>query len=260
MPLAVSRRARRGPRRRAALALAAPLVALPFGVAAAGLVGCGEGRVVVRGTGDIVQEQRRIRPTDAVVVEGDIDLAIRLVPPVTWTGSARDSVVWVEGARDLVDYVETVVVGSELLVRVRDDARLDPVPSIEIQSTGLRRVAAIGSGIVRIDGVGVGIDGDDAFTIEAVGSVGVYANGSVDALVLRQAGAADLHLENVEARVIDHSAAGSGDAWIYATEEVRTAVGGAADVHVYGPARIVPSVGGAGKVRRATKVADDSRR
>ena len=209
--------------------------------------------MVVRGTGSIVQERRPLRHTDRVVLEGELDVSIDLVAAQSASvGGVRDTVVWIEGANDLLEYVETEVVdGSELHVRYRDGVRLDPTPTIEIQCGRLVRLAALGAGTVRVQGLGAGVRDGEHVRVEAHGAVDVRGSGAVDRLVLVQTGAAELHLSKVAAREVEHSSTGAGDAWIHATDRVTTSLRGACDLHLKGDATGEQSVVGVGQVHRS---------
>ncbi|MEM1448177.1 MAG: DUF2807 domain-containing protein [Planctomycetota bacterium] len=232
-----------------ALAVAASVATTP---------GCYEATVVVRGTGSIVQERRPLRHTDRVVLEGELDVSIDLVAAQSASvGGVRDTVVWIEGANDLLEYVETEVVdGSELHVRYRDGVRLDPTPTIEIQCGRLVRLAALGAGTVRIQGLGAGVRPGETVRLEAHGAVDVRGSGAVDRLVVVQTGAADMHLSKVTAREVEHSSMGSGDAWIHATGHVTTSLKGATDLHLRGDPTVEQSSLGVGKVHRADEPQD----
>ena len=92
--------------------------------------------------------------------------------------------------------------------------------------------------------------------LEASGSVDVRASGEVARLEVRQAGAADVHLSDLAAVDVDHSSAGSGDAWINASRLLRTSIAGSSDVHISGGATVQETILGTGEVHRTLESAD----
>ncbi len=229
-----------------------PRTPLAFVVALAAVVtGCSDGTVVIRGAGSIVQERRQLRHTDEIVLSGELDVIVRLVPASdAATGGNTDAVVWIEGASDLIDHVRTIMHGSSVHVDYRDGVRLDPLPTIEIQCSRLRVLSARGTGTVRISDLGIGLRPGETCEIDARGTVDIRASGEVESLVLRQMGAADLHFADVIAGTVDHSSAGNGDAWIHATDHVTTSILGSTDLFVTGTATVVESIAGGGQVHR----------
>ncbi|MEM6672671.1 MAG: DUF2807 domain-containing protein [Planctomycetota bacterium] len=228
--------------RHAAVLLAASLPAL----------GCFGGPTVVRGTGEIVQERRVLRATDSIALAGELDASIEVAARDGGSPADVDTIVWIEGASDLIELVETVVEKSKLVIRTRDGVQLEPNPNVEIHATRLVGLGVSGAGNVRVVGLGTGVESDQPVVIDAAGAVDVQASGEVDRLVLRQAGACDLHFEGVVARDVEHTSAGAGNAWVHATETLRTEVIGAGDVHVYGNATVKERVVGVGGVQRET--------
>ena len=231
---------------------ALPRRSLAFAVGLAAVVtGCSDGTVVIRGTGSIVQERRQLRHTDEIVLFGELDVVVRLVPAShEATGGTAETVVWIEGASDLIDHVRTIPHGSSLHVDYRDGVRLDPLPTIEIQCSRIRVLSARGTGTVRISDLGIGLRPGESCEIEARGTLDIRASGEVETLVLRQMGAADLHFADVIAGTVDHGSIGNGDAWIHATDLVVTSIVGAGDLFVTGTATIEESIAGSGQVHR----------
>lgn len=230
----------------------APGLAVLAGLTAL-LQGCSDPVTIVQGTGSMVQERRLIRPTAEIGTYGPIDLTVEVGSPgeagVEPWSSGKDSVVWVEAPEDLIQYVETVLVGDALVIRVREGFELDPVPSVEVHMSRLTTFSCAGSGSVNIVSHLPADAAPELLTLSSTGSVDIEAAGFVRSLDLTQAGSGDMHLLGLRAETVSHTAAGSGDAWIFASKAFETTIAGSCSVHLGGaPKKIVKTILGRGEI------------
>lgn len=227
------------------------------GAAIGGLTSCpGDGHVVVAGTGPIVQEQREFRPIERVEVLGQVDLSIQVLPPAPGAlpeSTPPETMVFLEGASDLLHWVETTLDGDTLTLRFRDDVRLDPLPSIEVQTGRLVEVSTLGSGDVRLMGVVASATRGHPLEISALGSGDVHADGACELIEVSHFGSGDIDLRKLVGRVVSYSGMGSGDAWLQATDSLTSSLAGSGDVFLLGDApdeRVQSSTLGSGKLVR----------
>ncbi len=211
---------------------------------------------MIHGSGAILQERRDLLPLSRIDVEGDVDLAIRVVGGGALAESSDpETAVWIEGAQNLLEHVLTGIRGDTLVLRCATQVRLDPRPTIEVRIARLDELEAAGSGQIVIEGLGTGQHAGRTLSVSIAGSVDVRASGQLERLRLRQAGSGTLDFAAVDALVVDHQSLGSGDASVHAQDEVTTVISGSGDLRIHGPAlRIVESVLGSGDVARSTEV------
>lgn len=253
------------PRRllRPAAAVAVSLALLPS---------CEPGAVVVRGTGAPVQERRAFRHAERLVVEGGLDVTVRVVGngegPLPRFSSGGESILWIEAPEDIVHLVEHVVSGDQLTLRTRDGVRLDPVPSVELTVRRLVELTALGSGEIDLE---VGDEENEGgppmaerLSIVARGSVDMRALGTVGALEVTQEGSGDLRLERLRAAQLRHTSRGAGDTWVHVDGPVEVELLGSCDLHIAGDAVVERiETHGSGEVHRVeirpTRASGDAR-
>jgi len=214
--------------------------------------GCDDGRTTIEGVQPLVQERRPLRPVDTVRVSAGDGLNVRVIArplpedPLEEVEGGRDAVVWIEGPADLLGYVVTEVEDATLRVSLAEGVRLRPVPDVEVHVRGLRRLAASGAGVVRLEVEAGHVP--DALGIEATGAVLVEAAGAVRALDVRATGSGDVHLLALEAAEAVYQRQGSGDGWIRARDHVRVELSGSGDLYLGGEPDRVVETSGSGRV------------
>ncbi|QDV07145.1 hypothetical protein Poly30_26640 [Planctomycetes bacterium Poly30] len=208
------------------------------GAALGGLTACpGGGPTVIRGSGPVVQEQRTFRPIERIELRGRVDLSVLVLPSeegALLESTGPETVVFLEGASDLLSWVETTLDGTTLTLRFRDDVRLDPLPSIEVQTARLLGISSVGSGDVRLSGVTSFATRGSALSIAMTGSGDLAAEGAVDTLEVRHVGSGDLDLRHLRSRTASYSGLGSGDAWVHVKDSLRSRLTGTGDLYLLG--------------------------
>lgn len=214
------------------------MAAASAGAAAVGLPGCGpDARPLVQGTGPVVQEQRPYRPIQRIHVKGGLSLMIRVLEPEPGAlpeSSGPETVVFLEGAQDLLSWVETTLDGDRLKLEIKDNARLDPLPSIEVQVGYLTDVVVIGSGDVDITDLTDRATRGEGFSLSVTGSAEVRASGAVGELDVSHVGSGTLDLRALVSQDADYSGVGSGEARLWASESFASSVQGSGSVFVHG--------------------------
>ncbi len=221
--------------------------AAPFGVS------------TVKGSGNIVTEERDVSGFDSVVVSG--------LGRVIVTQGDEESLT-VETDDNLMQYIETQVSGGTLELGFTDDADrkiLDPSDSIifrlsvidltaldisgaasfEIQELDADRLEMVlsGAGDVRIDSLTAT---DLVVTVSGAGDIELAGQVETQEIALRGLGSYDApDLESQEATV-HISGAGSADIWVLDTLDVT--ISGAGDVDYFGRPAVTQDITGAGSI------------
>ncbi len=224
---------------------------------ATGAAGCGgDGPRVIHGTGPVVREQRVYRPAERIEARGYTNLAIEALPLEPGSlpeSSGGDTVVFLEGAQDLLAWVETSLSGDTLTISFREGVRLDPLPSIEVQTSYLVSLSSFGSGDIQLRGLTPASTRGESLELEFLGSADFHAEGEVSTVKIDQIGSGDLNLRGLHSRHVRYSSLGSGEAWLHASESVDASLKGSGDLHIHGSVpdeRNSSSVLGSGKVFR----------
>ena len=248
--------------------------------------GCGDPVTVVRGTGSIVQEKRVLRPIEKIQVDGDFDVTIEVMDgaPLQLVAhqiasrvgepsveAAADGVfetvfgepqtlVWIEGPEDLISYVETEFERDRLHIGLAPGIKLDPMPTIEIRTRALSSLSSNGSGTIKLTSARRGDVPLETLVLSCRGAGDVEAIGRVKRLEVHQQGSGDLRLMELWAEEVDHSSAGSGDAYLFVDRTLRASLIGSGDVVIKGrPKMLKKQVRGSGKIREVDEAVTSTR-
>jgi hypothetical protein len=141
---------------------------LPFALASTfALAAC---HTQVEGNGQLGIEQRPAGPFDEVEVEAGIEAAV--------TASAAAQALVLSGDSNLLQYIQTVVEGSALKVRLHGVDRIDPIIPLRltVHATALHRLKAAEASILEVSGAGSDAPGF-GFEVEASGRSNVHLAG-----------------------------------------------------------------------------------
>ncbi|MFT5735033.1 MAG: hypothetical protein ACJAZN_001978 [Planctomycetota bacterium] len=217
-----------------------PLLGTLLGAVVIGsLASCdGNGPKVIQGSGPVVREQRTRRPIERIHVEGYVDLSIEILPSEKGSlpeSNGPDTLIFLEGASDLLGWVETELEGDILRIRFRDGVRLDPLPSIEVQTGHLVELSTLGSGDVHLRHVQPLATRGAALALKVTGSGDIHADGALHALEIQHIGSGDLDLRKLISGTVTYSGLGSGDAALHVEETLTSSLNGSGDLTLYGP-------------------------
>jgi hypothetical protein len=161
------------------------------------------GREVIRGSGEILRENRLVGDFEHLVITGVGQI---------WITQGRDESLAVETDENLLPFLETKVTGSTLFIGLTEEAEnknLRPTQGINfyIQLPVLASVEIMGSGDVRAD----------RLVVKRL-DIAIYGSGDVDLQVLRVerldiivAGSGDVGIGDCECDLVETSIPGSGE-------------------------------------------------
>ena len=198
------------------------------------LAGCDTGGL--RGNGHLTTEQPPVTPFTNIDVSGSFHVDWRSGPP-----SASLTV-----DENLKDYVEVRVTGKTLQASITRTLR--PSHPIKLALTSQSLESASLSGASRFNGHQLA---GARFALETSGASRVTLDGSVGTLIASLTGASELRAESLQAKTIEMSVTGAGDARVNVNDTLKVSITGAGKVEYTGnPAHIEREITGAGSIKR----------
>jgi len=221
---------------------------------------------LVKGSGEIVVEDRKVSGFDKILVTG----AGRLI--ITQGDSETLSI---ETDDNLMEYIRTEVVGDTLEIGFEDDVvfssngggmGLDPTDGFifYISVTDLQGISISGAADIEMEkiktdqlditlsGAGqVSIDDLDASTLYVLvsGAGDVNIGGRVVSQLVRLSGLGRYQAFDLESQEADVTISGAGGANVWATESLDVSISGAGDVKYYGSPSVTPNISGLGRIQ-----------
>jgi hypothetical protein len=221
---------------------------------------------LVRGSGDVVIENRTVSGFDKILVEGTGRIIL--------TQGDTESLT-VETDDNLMKYIRTEVKGDTLEVGFEDDVvfssgrgriALDPtdgfvfrISVIDLQAISVSGAADIEMEKIKteqfdinLSGAGqVSVDDLDASSLNILvsGAGDVDLAGRVETQVVRLSGLGRYQAFNLESQEADVTISGAGGANVWVTESLDVSISGAGDVKYYGDPSVNPQISGVGRIQ-----------
>lgn len=212
---------------------------------------------LVDGTsGAVVSEYRQEPDFNSINMEGNIDVFVSY---------DTISTIRVEAGENLIDYIETSVLGNELLVYEAPNNIVNTKPiRVYITVDSLNDVTIEGSGDLDVNdmvsnhlNVLVTGSGDANFEIDAIsinynnkGSGDAMLVGTVNTLNVLLEGSGDFKGRHLYAQDANVEVEGSGDAYVYVINDLIAEISGSGDIIYYGnPNSVTANVTGSGHVQ-----------
>ncbi len=210
---------------------------------------------VVRGSGNIITEERDVSDFSRVHLSGTGDLII--------SQGDEESLV-IEADDNVIPLIETDVFGGELTIRFKRGYSFVPNSSMKFYLTvkELDKISLSGAGSIsgenfeaeelefEISGAG-DIDFDiNAETVEVYlsGAGDISLSGEVERQKIRLSGAGKYDGEDLESKLCDITVSGVGDATVNVSEELDVNISGIGNVNYIGSPRVEQKISGLGKI------------
>jgi len=227
------------------------------------LSACGVGRTV-RGSGNIVTEERNVSGFDRVSLSGFGDVTVEVGDEESLTVTTDDNIM---------PYVRSEVRGDTLILDFDDkgfNRGYDPTDGIHFSLvvTELNRIDISGVGkmligeheterfVVNNSGAAsVQIDSltADELVVSQSGAGTVIVSGKVQGQELNHSGAGSYHAGELESETAILEISGVGTATVWATESLDISISGMGNVIYYGAPRISQNISGLGNLVSAEK-------
>jgi hypothetical protein len=218
--------------------------ALPFGIR------------TVRGSGNVVTQERQVSGFDSVALSG--------VGQVIITQGDEEALT-IETDDNLMQYIESEVRDGRLELRIADDTI--PIPSRSIiyrlgvvDLVGLDSSGAGSFEIGKLDtdrlqvslsGAGnIGVDSLNAtdLVVAISGAGNVELTGQVETQQIDMSGLGNYNAPNLESRTASVRVSGAGNAVVWVLDALDVEISGAGNVEYYGSPQVTQDISGAGKV------------
>jgi hypothetical protein len=232
---------------------------------------------VVKGNGDIEEEERSVTSFDSIALTGIGTVYIE---------KGEDEELIIEAEENLMEYIETSVRNDTLTIGIENGITLRPTEPIIYYLTvvNLNSVDISGASDVNVDiidseefsikisGAGdfaidqlesdevtIGISGAGNVNIDSLYAENIDVNisgvgnldiddGEIDSQDISISGTGDYDAEDVESNEVEISLSGLGSATVYVIEELDVHISGAGSVNYRGNPRITQNVSGIGKL------------
>lgn len=213
----------------------------------------------INGNGNISTDNRQPGSFSSVEQRGSFDVELLV---------GDQPGVQLEGEENILSKIETYVDGSTLKIRTEEGFNLRPTRSVKIKVTAplFREVHSYGSGniisetLIKNDGdFKAGTSGSGDIRLEIIapevkasisGSGDVTLKGQTRKLVLECAGSGDFKAAELLAETVYIDIAGSGNASVYASKELKVDVKGSGDVSYKGSPSLQTDFKGSGNLRK----------
>ena len=190
----------------------------------------------IRGSGNVITEDRSVSGFDQISVEGFGEVIVEI-------GSAES--LTIEAEDNVMPLLVTEVDGRTLEIKTEEGTSFrdieEPVYTITMPDLVLAAIA--GSGDVTATGIAT-----DSFTVSIAGSGDIDAEGSAVALTVSISGSGNFHGEDLATTEGIVNIAGSGSVVITATDSLEVSIGGSGNVTYLGDPVLTVSIGGSGTV------------
>jgi len=224
---------------------------------AALLCACFPGATIVRGSGNVVTDERRVSGVTGVVLTTSGDLSIEL-------GDSEG--LRVEAEDNLQEYYETVMRGNVLYIQVRQNTGISATRPVRYYLTvkGLSSLATTSSGNISAPAleatdlnVTISSSGDVtlaglqaetlAIKISSSGNLSIAAGEAKDVVaVLSSSG--DYDGGNVRSQTADVKISSSGNATLWVTDKLVAGLSSSGNVEYYGDPRVTANTSSSGRV------------
>lgn len=197
---------------------------------------------VVRGSGTVLTEERRVEPFTEIELEGSGTVLVAL---------GERSAVTVEADDNVVPLLTTEVEGGRLRLGSKSGtAFISNVPIVfRVTTSSLRAVVVSGSGDVQIGDFA----GED-LEVRIDGSGEVLATGTVERLEVRVGGSGTFDGFDLEAADVSVEVGGSGEVEVSASERLEVEIEGSGEVRYMGdPGQVETRVSGSGDVEEVRR-------
>jgi hypothetical protein len=233
------------------------LMALALGLMACSLSFNLPGFSTVRGSGNVVTEGRPVSGFTSVDFSGIGEITVQI---------GDEEALRIEAEDNLLEYLETEVRDSALIIGIRDRVNLVPDEPIKFYLTvkSLEGISISGLGKVEAPALtaerfSVEISGSGNMSIESLEAASLNVDisglgglevggGSVDELNIDISGSGNYEGRNLEGKRAAVSLSGLGSATLWAIETLDVQISGAGSVSYAGQPRVSSEISGAGSL------------
>ncbi len=210
------------------------------------------------GVGPVEPETRSVEPFDEVVMNSFMNVSFRQIK------SGEVDKVVVTAQENLLPYVKTRVEDESLIIEIEGSVESEKEIAVEIYGRNLTSIVNSGSGDFKSDGklelnkLFLTSNGSGDIDIrlqcqnieaELEGSGSISLHGAADYLEFTLSGSGDLLAEELRTFEAELTLDGSGDARVFAKQNLEVEINGSGDVFYKGRAEVSKSISGTGTLK-----------
>ena len=202
-----------------------------------GCVSLNQGGTMLRGSGKVVTETRRVERFNAISMSSSGEIVLERTGTPGLTISAEDNL--------LPFFTSEVKAGTLYLDFAKGKSYEGMGPKYRITVGDFRSLEISGSGDANLTKLN-----DDQLKVNFSGSVSARFAGRVNEFDVDISGSGDIVAQDLVAKRAKVSISGSGDVAVNVTDSLNVDISGAADVTYVGNPKVVKDISGSGTVTR----------
>ena len=191
--------------------------------------------VSLKGSGNIISEDRRLTHFNSIKVLGSIDININY---------SDDYGCTVVGDDNLIPYIKTEVVNNNLKISITRGYSISKGLMVNVYALDYDKISILGSGDINITDFN-----NINLSLNIDGSGDITGNGEVQTLSAIINGSGNIMFRDLQSISTTITINGSGDAKIWVSESISANINGSGKIEYYGnPMKIESKVNGSGEI------------
>ena len=192
----------------------------------------------IRGSGNVVSEQRTVNGFTAVSLEGSGRLTIAQGETESLAITADDN---------LMPYLTSEIKDGQLTLGTKNNENIDPSKDVVYKLT-MKNVSAIGlAGSGSVDAKGIHAE---RLKIVVAGSGGMSVAGTAAQQEITLAGSGEFRGDDLKSKVVTIQIAGSGGAALNVSEKLEASIAGSGGITYRGDAAVTRHILGSGTIEK----------
>lgn len=198
----------------------------------------GAGTNIVRGSGDVVTEEREVSGFTSISLQGVGELVIDQTGSESLTVTADDN---------LLPYIETQVRGRELIITIQEDTTLSDITELTFHVTvdSLDSLELTGAGDVEL----LHLE-NDTWDVNLSGAGNITVSGQVDTQTIVISGAGSYNGEALISQAASIENSGAGMAIVQVSDSLNVNISGLGSVEYIGDPTVEQTITGLGTVHQ----------
>jgi hypothetical protein len=196
----------------------------------------------IKGNGNVVTKTRTTNDYDTINVSGFFDVTII---------KGNEGKIKIKAESNLLDYIITEVYGDVLIIKLKEEINLKTKKGvyITVPINDLKKLSLNGSGdiisneTILVKNIDVNLSGSGDINLvltakkissKITGSGNINLSGKADFIKVKIVGSGDFSSKKLKSKRVEVNIIGSGDATVFASDEIEAKVAGSGDIIFYG--------------------------
>lgn len=192
----------------------------------------------IEGSGNIISEQRKIKPFHAILIKGSTNIKMTQSPDISLYISADDNIL---------PLIKAHVDQGTLVIETTQDYSSNETVKINLVTPTLDMITIDGASHIGLNKLHT-----KKLTIHVNGAGQVHATGKADYLDIRVKGAANVDAQKLISNHVNARIEGAGKIHVHPTQAIKASVEGVGSIIYEGnPSTIASSISGVGSIKKA---------